>query len=171
MAEKNTIQDLLANEIKDLYSAEKQLIKAIPKMAKGSDDPTLREAFSAHLKETQDQVTRLEEVGQLLGIKVAGKKCVGMEGCIKEGAEALEEEGESSVTDLGLIGAGTRVEHYEMAGYTTAISLAKCIGAAEVVTLLQQSLAEEEEAEQKLRRIASVLLKSAPVEEHAASGR
>ena len=116
-------------------------------------------------------MTRLEEVGQLLGIKVAGKKCVGMEGCIKEGAEALEEEGESAVTDLGLIGAGTRVEHYEMAGYTTAINLAKRIGAAEVVTLLQQSLTEEQSAEQKLRQIASALLKSAPVEEHAASGR
>ncbi len=171
MSEKNTIQDLLADEVKDLYSAEKQLIKAIPKMAKGSDDPALREAFSAHLKETQDQVTRLEKAGELLGIKVAGKKCVGMEGCIKEGAEALEEEGESAITDLGLIGAGTRVEHYEMAGYTTAITLAKRIGAAGVVTLLQESLAEEEAAEQKLRRIASALLKSAPIEEHAASAR
>ncbi len=99
-------------------------------------------------------MTRLEKVGELLGIKVAGKKCVGMEGCIKEGAEALEEEGESAITDLGLIGAGTRVEHYEMAGYTTAITLAKRIGAAGVVTLLQESLAEEEAAEQKLRRIA-----------------
>lgn len=169
MSEKNTIQDLLADEIKDLYSAEKQLTKAIPKMAKGSDDPALKEAFSAHLKETEGQVTRLEEVGQLLGIKVSGKKCVGMEGCIKEGAEALQEEGESAVTDLGLIGAGTRVEHYEMAGYTMAIALAKRIGAAEVVTLLQQSLTEEEAAEQKLRRIASSLLKASPIEEHAAS--
>ena len=171
MAEKNTIQDLLADEIKDLYSAEKQLTKAIPKMAKGSNDPALREAFAAHLKETLGQVTRLEEVGQLLGIKVAGKKCVGMEGCIKEGAEALEEAGDEAVLDLGLIGAGSRVEHYEMAGYLTALSLAKRMGAAEVVNLLQQNLAEEEAAEQKLRQIASGLLKSAPVEEHAASGR
>jgi ferritin-like metal-binding protein YciE len=167
MADKNTIKDLLGDEIKDLYSAEKQLTKAIPKMAKGSNDPVLREAFSAHLKETQGQVTLLEEVGQLLGIKVSGKKCVGMEGCIKEGAEALEEEGADAVLDLGLVGAGSRVEHYEIAGYLTAISLAQRLGAAEVVSLLQQNLAEEEAAEKKLRQIASVLLKSAPVEEQA----
>jgi ferritin-like metal-binding protein YciE len=161
MADKNTVKDLLTDEIKDLYSAEKQLIKAIPKMAKGSNDPALKEAFSAHLKETQAQVTRLEEAGQLLGIKVTGKKCVGMEGCIQEGAEALEEEGEDNILDLGIIGAGSRVEHYEMAGYLTAISLAKRIGAVEVVTLLQQSLAEEEAAEKKLRQIASGLIKNA----------
>ena len=161
MADKNTVKDLLTDEIKDLYSAEKQLTKAIPKMAKGSNDPSLKEAFSAHLKETQAQVARLEEAGQLLGIKVTGKKCVGMEGCIQEGAEALEEEGEDKILDLGIIGAGSRVEHYEMAGYLTAISLAKRIGAAEVVNLLQQSLAEEQAAEKKLRQIASGLLKSA----------
>ena len=161
MADKNTVKDLLTDEIKDLYSAEKQLIKAIPKMAKGSNDPALKEAFSAHLKETQAQVARLEEAGQLLGIKVTGKKCVGMEGCIQEGAEALEEEGENAILDLGIIGAGSRVEHYEMAGYLTAISLAKRMGAGEVVNLLQQSLAEEEAAEKKLRQIAAGLIKSA----------
>lgn len=170
MSEKNTIQDLLADEVKDLYSAEKQLIKAIPKMAKGSDDPALREAFSAHLKETQDQVTRLEEVGQLLGIKVSGKKCVGMEGCIKEGAEALEEDGDEAVLDLGLIGAGSRVEHYEIAGYLTAISLAQRVGKSDVVGLLKESLAEEQAAEQKLRSIGASLLKGAPTEE-AVAGR
>ena len=164
MADKNTIQDLLGDEIKDLYSAEKQLTKAIPKMAKGSNHPALKEAFQSHLQETQGQVTRLEEVGQLLGIKVTGKKCAGMEGIIKEGAEALEEEGEDAVLDLGIIGAGSRVEHYEMAGYLTAISLAKRMRAAEVVNLLQQSLAEEEGAEKKLRSIASGILKKAPTE-------
>ena len=111
MADKNTVKDLLTDEIKDLYSAEKQLTKAIPKMAKGSTDSTLKEAFTAHLKETQRQVVRLEEIAKLLEIKPTGKKCVGMEGCISEGAEALEEEGEDSILDLGLIGAGTRVEH------------------------------------------------------------
>jgi hypothetical protein len=108
MADKNTIKDLLTDEIKDLYSAEKQLTKAIPKMAKGSNHPALKEAFSGHLKETLAQVTRLEKAGELLGIKVTGKKCVGMEGCIEEGAEALEEDGEESILDLGLIGAGSR---------------------------------------------------------------
>jgi ferritin-like metal-binding protein YciE len=164
MADKNTIKDLLTDEIKDLYSAEKQLTKALPKMVKGSKDTALKEAFAGHLKETQGQVTRLEEVGQLLGIKVTGKKCVGMEGCVQEGAEALEEEGTDAVLDLGLIGAGSRVEHYEMAGYLTAISLAKRMGAADVVNLLQQSLGEEEAAEKKLRQIASALIKNAPAE-------
>jgi ferritin-like metal-binding protein YciE len=161
MAHKNTVKDLLTDEIKDLYSAEKQLTKAIPKMAKGSNDPALKEAFSAHLKETQAQVKRLEEAGQLLGIKVTGKKCVGMEGCIQEGAEALDEEGEDLVLDLGIIGAGSRVEHYEMAGYLFAISLAKRMGAAQVVDLLQLSLAEEQSADRKLLQIASALIKSA----------
>jgi ferritin-like metal-binding protein YciE len=160
MADKNTIKDLLTDEIKDLYSAEKQLTKAIPKMAKGSNDPALKEAFSAHLKETQEQVARLEQVAGILGIKPTGKKCVGMEGCIQEGAEALEEDGEPNILDLGLIGAGSRVEHYEMAGYLTAISLAKRMGAADVVNLLQQSLTEEQNAEKKLRLIASGLIKS-----------
>lgn len=162
MADKNTVKDLLTEEIKDLYSAEKQLTKAIPKMAKGSTDPILKEAFAAHLEETKNQVTRLEEIAGLLAIKPTGKKCVGMEGCIKEGAEALEEERDETVLDLSLIGAGSRVEHYEMAGYLTAISLAKRMGAADVVNLLQQSLAEEVAAEKKLRTIASGLMKKAP---------
>jgi len=169
MADKNTVKDLLTDEIKDLYSAEKQLTKAIPKMAKGSNDPSLKEAFSAHLKETLAQVARLEEVGQLLGIRVTGKKCVGMEGCIQEGAEAVDEEGENNIIDLGIIGAGSRVEHYEMAGYLTAISLAKRMGAAGVANLLQQSLAEEQAAEKKLRQIASGLIKRAAPDVHQAA--
>jgi ferritin-like metal-binding protein YciE len=169
MADKNTIQDLLGDEIKDLYSAEKQLTKAIPKMAKGSTDNALKAALTAHLQETQDQVSRLEKVGELLAIKVTGKKCVGMEGCIQEGAEALEEKGDDAVLDLGIIGAGSRVEHYEIAGYLTAISLATRLGATEVVGLLRESLAEEEAAEKKLRQIASGLLKSAPAEKAEAA--
>ena len=161
MADKQTLKDLLEDEIKDLYSAEKQLTKAIPKMAKGSHDAALSTAFKNHLKETEDQVTRLEEVAKLLDVKPAGKKCAGMEGVIKEGAEALEEEGNETVLDLGIIGAGSRVEHYEMAGYMTAISLAERIGAKEVVSLLQKSLAEEQAAEQTLRKIATGLIKSA----------
>jgi ferritin-like metal-binding protein YciE len=161
MADKNTIKDLLTDEIKDLYSAEKQLTKALPKMAKGSTDPALKEAFTNHLKETRGQVERLEEIGRLLEIKTTGKKCVGMEGCIQEGAEALEEQGEDSILDLGLVGAGSRVEHYEMAGYLTAISLARRLRVAGVVELLTQSLAEEQAAEKTLRQIASGLIKSA----------
>ncbi len=160
MSDKNTIRDLLIDEIKDLYSAEKQLTKAIPKMAKGSTDPALQTAFRDHLIETQGQVSRLEQVAQILETKPTGKKCVGMEGCIQEGAEALEEEGDDAVLDLGIIGAGSRVEHYEMAGYLTAISLAKRLGENEIVSLLSESLAQEEAAEQKLRKIAATLLKS-----------
>ena len=164
MADKQTLKDLLEDEIKDLYSAEKQLTKAIPKMVRGSHDATLSAAFKNHLKETEEQVARLEEVGILLDIKPAGKKCKGMEGVIKEGAEALEEDGEEAVLDLGIIGAGSRVEHYEMAGYLTAISLAERIGEGDVVKLLQKSLAEEQTAEQTLRKIASGLMKGAKAE-------
>ena len=106
MAEKKTVKDLLEDEIKDLYSAEKQLTKAIPKMAKGSHDAALAAAFKNHLKETERQVARLEEVGTLLDIKPSGKKCEGMEGVIKEGAEALAEDGDETILDLGIIGAG-----------------------------------------------------------------
>ncbi len=164
MADKKSIKDLLADEVKDLYSAEKQLTKALPKMAKGSHDAALKEVFTAHLKETENQIVRLEEVAKLLDIKPTGKKCVGMEGCIGEGSEALEEEGDEHVLDLGLIGAGSRAEHYEMAGYLTAISLAQRMGAKEVVALLTSTLSEEQAAEKKLRLIASGLLKTAPVE-------
>jgi ferritin-like metal-binding protein YciE len=169
MAEKKSVQDLLADEIKDLYSAEKQLTKAIPKMAKGSSDETLQKAFSDHMKETEQQVQRLEQVAELLGVNVKGKKCVGMEGCIQEGAEVLEEEGEEIILDLGLIGAGTRVEHYEMAGYMTAISLAQRLRNSEVVGLLNASLAEEQAADKKLRTIGAELLQSAPAEAVAKS--
>src|ERR1700734_851399 len=161
MAEKEALKDLLEDEIKDLYSAEKQLTKAIPKMAKGSNDPALRDAFKGHLKETEAQVQRLEQIAGVLEIKPSGKKCGGMEGCIKEGAEAWSEEGDDTVLDLGIIGAGSRVEHYEMAGYLTAISLAEQIGEKQIVALLKKSLAEEQAAEQTLRKIGSGLIKNA----------
>lgn len=163
MADKKSLNDLLEDEIKDLYSAEKQLVRAIPKMAKGANDATLRQAFQQHLKETQEQVARLERVAQLLETKPTGTKCMGMEGVIKEGAEALEEEGEEAVLDIGIIGAGSRVEHYEMGGYLTAISLARQ-GATDVAALLNQSLAEEENAEKTLRKIAAGLIKSVSAE-------
>jgi ferritin-like metal-binding protein YciE len=168
MAEKKTVKDLLEDEIKDLYSAEKQLTKAIPKMAKGSNDLALQAAFEGHLKETEAQVERLEEIAKLLDMTPTGKKCVGMEGCIHEGAEALGEKGDETILDLGIIGAGSRVEHYEMAGYMTAISLAQRLKETQVVTLLGQSLAEEQGAEQKLRTIASTLMKKAVLDSQAA---
>jgi ferritin-like metal-binding protein YciE len=152
-------------DVREIGAAEKQLTKALPKMAKGSNDPALKEALTAHLKETQGQVARLEQIGELLHMKVTGKKCAGMEGLIKEGGEMLEEEGEEAVLDLGIIGAGSRVEHYEMSAYMTAISLANRCGCEEVAGLLQESLNEEQAAEKELRSIASGLIKGAPVEE------
>jgi ferritin-like metal-binding protein YciE len=165
MSELATIKDLLEDEIKDLYSAEKQLTKAIPKMAKGSNNEELSAAFEAHLKETENQIARLEQVAKLLETTPSGKKCKGMEGVIEEGAEALEEEGDENVLDLGIIGAGSRVEHYEIAGYTTAISLATQLGNDEVVELLTQNLKEEQAADDKLRTIGQQILKQAPSEE------
>src|SRR5579862_7197493 len=164
MSELATIKDLLEDEIKDLYSAEKQLTKAIPKMAKGSNNEDLSAAFEAHLKETEGQIQRLEKAAEILDIKTSGKKCKGMEGVIAEGAEALEEDGDEHVLDLGIIGAGSRVEHYEMAGYTTAINLAKQMGNDEVVELLSANLKEEEAADEKLRSIGAQILEQAPTE-------
>jgi len=169
MSELSTIKDLLEDEIKDLYSAEKQLTKAIPKMAKGSNNEELSAAFQAHLKETEGQIQRLEQVAKLLHTTPTGKKCKGMEGVIEEGAEALEEDGDEHVLDLGIIGAGSRVEHYEMAGYTTAINLAKQLGNDEVVELLKQNLEEEQAADKKLRTIGQQILQEAPAEENEAS--
>ena len=159
MADQINVSDLLEEEIKDLYSAEKQLLKALPRLAKGAHDPVLQSAFRDHLKETESQVSRLQKIAEILEIKPTGKKCVGMEGCIKEGSEALEEEGDASILDLGLIGAGSRVEHYEMAGYLTAISLASRAGVSEAASLLKESFAEEQAAEKRLRTIAVTLLK------------
>jgi ferritin-like metal-binding protein YciE len=165
MSELSTIKDLLEDEIKDLYSAERQLTKAIPKMAKGSNNEELASAFEAHLKETENQVGRLERVAKLLGTEPTGKKCKGMEGVIEEGSEALGEDRDENVLDLGIIGAGSRVEHYEIAGYTTAISLATRLGENEAAGLLKESLKEEQAAENKLRTIAQTIIKAAPTED------
>src|ERR1700733_4008168 len=165
MSELKSVKDLLEDEIKDLYSAEKQLTKAIPKMAKGSNHSDLEAAFRSHLKETEGQVQRLERVAQILETKPTGKKCMGMEGVIEEGAEALDEDGDENVLGLGIIGAGSRVEHYEMAGYTTAINLAKQLENVEVAELLSENLKEEQAADEKLRAIGSKILQQAPTEE------
>jgi ferritin-like metal-binding protein YciE len=167
MSELTTIKDLLEDEIKDLYSAEKQLTKAIPKMAEGSNNQELASAFQSHLKETENQVKRLERVAVLLGTEPTGKTCKGMQGVIEEGGEALDEDGNENVLDLGIIGAGSRVEHYEMAGYTTAISLATQLGENDVVKLLNETLKEEQAADAKLRTIAQTIIKSAPKAEQA----
>lgn len=122
-------------------------------MAKVAVDISLEAEFTAHLKETEEHVARLEGVAEHLGIRPGGKMCFGMEGCIKEGADALEEEGNERVLDLGLIGAANRLEHYEMSGCINAISLAKCLGSTDVVWLLKASVAEEQAGDEKLRTI------------------
>jgi ferritin-like metal-binding protein YciE len=165
MPELATIKDLLEEEIKDLYSAERQLTKALPKMAKGSNNEELVAAFESHLKETENQIRRLDQVAGLLDTEPTGKKCHGMEGLIEEGNEALDEDGDENVLDLGIAGAASRVEHYEMAGYMAAIALAEQIGQTQVVKLLNESLKEEQAADAKVRSIAQTIGKSAPAEE------
>jgi ferritin-like metal-binding protein YciE len=149
-----SLDKLLEDELKDLYSAENQLLKALPKMAKTASNAALQKAFSRHLKETEGQVERLDKIGKILGIKLSGKKCKAMEGLIEEGKDVLDAEGPAAVIDAALIGAAQRVEHYEMAGYGTARAFAEQLGHTNVVKLLQQTLAEESAADEKLSTIS-----------------
>ena len=165
MPELTTIKDLLEEEIKDLFSAEKQLTKALPKLAQGANNPELVRAIEEHLAETEEQVKRLERAAKALGITATGKKCAGMEGLIEEGSEVLGEHGEETVQDLAIVGAAARVEHYEIAAYTTAISLAEQIEAKDAIKLLNQSLDEEQAAEKKMRTLAKTIIKAAPAEQ------
>jgi ferritin-like metal-binding protein YciE len=150
----DSLSDLLTDELKDIYSAENQLVKALPKMAKKASSEQLKQAFTSHLKETQGHVNRLEKIGQSLEIKLTGKKCAAMEGLVEEGKEVIDEDGESSVIDAALIGAAQRVEHYEMAAYGTVRAMAQTLGHSEVVKLLDQTLKEEGAADKKLSQIA-----------------
>lgn len=149
-----TLQEKLVDEIRDLYHAEKQLIKALPKMAKGATHEDLREAFEAHLEETREHVTRLEEVFSAMGEKVRAKPCPGMAGIIEEGSELLQEEEAGSVLDAAIIAAAQRVEHYEIGAYGTCAAWARLLGMGEVVSLLEQTLEEEKAADKKLTALA-----------------
>lgn len=152
--EMNPLEELLEDELKDLYSAENQIIKALPKMAKAASAPELRRAFERHLEETRRQVERLEQIGQELEIKLTGKKCKGMEGLIAEGKEVMEEDLEEAALDAGLIGAAQKVEHYEIAAYGTARTHAEMLGYRRVAKLLQQTLNEEGATDKKLTQLA-----------------
>jgi ferritin-like metal-binding protein YciE len=149
-----SLEDLLHHELKDLYSAEKQLLKALPKMAKAAENEQLQAAFKEHLEETKNQVERLEKCGEILGKKLTGHTCQAMKGLIEEGQELIEEDADPSVKDAALIGAAQRVEHYEIAGYGTARTLAQHVGQKQIAKLLQQTLAEEKETDQKLTELA-----------------
>jgi ferritin-like metal-binding protein YciE len=137
------LRDVMLEELRDLYSAENQLVKALPKLAKAAEDDELREAFSEHLLQTKGQVERLRQVFSLLEEKPTGKHCNGMEGLIEEGKEAIDEEEEGEAYDIGLIGAAARVEHYEIAGYTAVIAMLKGLGLEEAAETLQETLNEE----------------------------
>jgi ferritin-like metal-binding protein YciE len=149
-----TLHDLLVDELKDLYSAESQLTKALPKMAKAASSDELRIAFESHLKETEGHVQRLDKIFKQLDASPRGKKCKAMEGLIEEGKEAIELDAEDAVHDAALIAAAQRVEHYEMAGYGTVRTFAQLLGMDDVAELLQETLDEEGAADKKLTEIA-----------------
>lgn len=150
----NTLKDLYIHELKDLYSAEKQLIKALPKMAKAASNQKLAEGFETHLKQTKEHASRLENILAALDQTTRGPKCKGMEGVIKEGAEVIEEEADDEVRDAALIAAAQRVEHYEMAGYGTARTYAELLGDKAGAKILQTTLDEEAETDEKLTKLA-----------------
>ncbi len=152
--QKDSLRELYIDELRDLYSAETQLVKALPKMAKGAANDQLRNGFEEHLRQTSEHVSRLEQIFEQLGEKASGKKCLGMEGLVKEGAETLKEEYGDDVKDAAIIGAAQRVEHYEMAGYGTVRAFAELLGENEHVSLLEQTLEEEKQADQKLTDLA-----------------
>ena len=153
--ESESLRELYIEELKDLYSAEKQLVRALPKMAKNATTPELQDAFTNHLAETENHVARLEEIFESLESSPRGKKCVGMEGLIQEANELLEEHGDDEeLLDAGLISKAQHVEHYEMAGYGTVCSWAQILGEEHHAELLQQTLEEEKNADQLLTQIA-----------------
>ena len=149
-----TLQDLLIHEIKDLYSAEKQLLKALPKMAKAATHDELKQGFETHLAETEEHVNRLERIMETLEIPTRVPKCKAMEGLVEEGQEILNEQMEDDVRDAALISAAQRVEHYEIAGYGCARTFAEQLGHEEAARLLQATLDEEKATDEKLTQIA-----------------
>jgi len=153
-----TLHDLYVEELKDLYNAENQLLKALPKMAKAATSEDLRQAFTDHLEETKGQVVRLETIFKSLDASPKGKKCKAMEGLIEEGKEVLEEDMDESVKDAALIAAAQRVEHYEMAGYGCVRTFARLLGYDEQADLLQETLDEEGAADHKLTELAESVI-------------
>ena len=154
MAEAGTLHDAFLDELRDLYDAEKQLTKALPKMAKAARSQELRKAFESHLKETQGQIGRLEQAFASLDEKVSGKHCDGIAGIIEEGKSIMDEDFDETTMDACLIAAGQRAEHYEMAAYGTLVAWAQAMGHTEAAKLLKQTLDEEKAADKKLSGLA-----------------
>jgi ferritin-like metal-binding protein YciE len=150
----DTLKILYVNELRDLYNAEQQLVKALPKMAKAASSEELQEAFETHLKQTKTHVERLEEVFEEIGEKPKGKTCKAMKGLIEEGSEILKENGEESVIDAGIIVAAQKVEHYEIAGYGSVRTFAQLLGKDRSAELLQTTLDEESETNETLNQLA-----------------
>lgn len=154
----DSLHALYVNELKDLYNAENQLLKALPRMAKAASAPGLKAAFTEHLEVTRGQVERLDRIFAELGVSPKGKKCKAMEGLVEEGKEVMEEDGEPSVIDAALIAAAQRVEHYEMAGYGCVRTFATLLGYEDAAALLQETLDEEGEADKKLTELAETVI-------------
>ncbi|HYF40425.1 MAG TPA: ferritin-like domain-containing protein [Gemmatimonadales bacterium] len=150
----DSLEKLFLEELKDIYNAEKQLLRALPRMAKAAESPELQQAFNKHTKETEGQVQRLERVFQELGQSARGKTCKGMQGLIEEGKEVMEKEGEGPVIDAALIASAQKVEHYEIAAYGCLRTYAQLLGLEQAVQLLQQTLEEEEATDKILNELA-----------------
>jgi len=165
--EMENLRDLYIDELKDLYSAEKQLVKALPRMAKNASNPALKKAFETHLAETENHVARLEQIFESLEASARGKKCVGMEGLIEEAKELLEEDAQEDVLDAGLISKAQHVEHYEIAGYGTVRTYAVILGETAHAKLLQQTLNDEIKTDKLLTQLAesSINIEAAMAEE------
>ncbi|MDX2185847.1 MAG: ferritin-like domain-containing protein [Opitutaceae bacterium] len=154
MAKIETLHDLFIEELKDLYSAETQLVKALPKMAKAASNEQLRAGFQEHLEQTKEHVSRLERIGEMLDVSLKGKKCLAMEGLVAEGKETISEDASEEVKDAALICAAQKVEHYEIAGYGTVRTFAEILGMDEARELLESTLEEESETDEKLTELA-----------------
>ena len=166
----NTLQKLYTDELRDLYNAENQLLKALPKMAKAALSEELKEAFEQHLEQTKGHVKRLEQVFEELDEKPKGKTCHAMKGLIEEGSEVLEEDGENSVRDAGIIVAAQKVEHYEIAGYGSVRTFAHLLGQNKAAELLQATLDEESETNEVLNRLAESVINPEAVRETELAG-
>lgn len=162
--ETNPLEELLVDELKDLYSAENQMVKALPRMAKAAGSPDLRRAFERHLEETRRHVERLDQIGDALDVRLSGKRCKGMSGLIDEGKDMIDEDLEQDALDAGLIGAAQKIEHYEIAGYGTARTHAEMLGYNKIARLLQQTLNEEGATDKKLTHLAENIINVEAVE-------
>lgn len=154
MARMNSLNDLFIEELKDLHNAEKQIIAALPKMQKAASNPELQSAFEEHLEQTKEHVNRLEKVFEIIGEKAQGKTCRAMQGIVEEAKEMMEEKGDPNVMDAALIANAQRVEHYEIAGYGTVRTYARMLGFKDAEKLLQQTLDEEAQTDEKLTQLA-----------------